>query len=658
MHQSRYRSTRDGFRPGPAFAGGGRSSSYGRDLGRSQLNPYSPAAKMDILMEAGRLAAEYLVSKGVIPTDLLPAKFRSGSPPGFERQVRETPPVAEGRTSALARLGQRFPDDDRFGSARRGRSRRRAGPYGSMYGSEWGRESGKPRHWVDRRRSFTDLAEDEDESAPGFGRNRRSGHAGIRSSVSRVSADERPTRSESVSEKNCELADDTGSKASSSSTRRDQQPDADEGTSRVVDEVRVSSSDIMDEVKSERTDELEKKEALDEDMDRRTSCAAADDDAEMKECNDEELDCCKPCIDEGDIEMKDCNDLLKLSRFAKVPTKLRSSLANKIPEIHEVPIAEKCNAVEIANVEEAKDINSNKMEGSELEASEDHSPQSNKYVDEAEESLKTKQNDCFERDIVDSRNTEESRQSMISEIQHSQSSHFDGTFTQDEEMVTETDRQELGSSNFIPETKVESTVMAEEEMRHQHFTTFKICDLNLNGSPDISEIPMGPSREHSSTSVHKLEKDEGVSPDFVLSRTNGVNDACNNNQYFVHDKVVPVIDLEEDSPEEINDLDPSENKNGMSYPSLESVLNQATHTDDLPVIQDGYNLEFPEFMGTDVSGCSSAPGDINNLHTGMGINGAEGYPSLDEHIYVALEEIPMGFMGVWDQPSQDYEKFF
>lgn len=61
----------------------------------------------------------------------------------------------------------------------------------------------------------------------------------------------------------------------------------------------------------------------------------------------------------------------------------------------------------------------------------------------------------------------------------------------------------------------------------------------------------------------------------------------------------------------------------ISYSGLENVLNQATHTDDLPGIQDGYSLEFSEFLGTDISGCPSAQGDLNDMPPGMGLHGAE-----------------------------------
>ncbi|KAG0448012.1 hypothetical protein HPP92_028056 [Vanilla planifolia] len=213
--QSRYRSPREGLRPGTALSYGGRFLPYGRDLSRSPHNPHPSPRKFDILMEAGRLAAEYLVSRGVIPQEVLCGKYPNGSPPGFERQVRDILPPSEGRTSALSRLGHRLGDDGRFGSRRRGRLWKRVGPYSRIYDTDSGRESAKSRNWMERGRGDSSIAEEKRSLLL------VSGGIGVvalrsRGSALKISADEQPTPSESISEKNYELADDTMSKASSS----------------------------------------------------------------------------------------------------------------------------------------------------------------------------------------------------------------------------------------------------------------------------------------------------------------------------------------------------------------------------------------------------------------------------------------------------------
>lgn len=650
--QSRYRSNRDGFRPGPSARTGSRISPYGRDLDRGSTNPYSFTRKADILMEAGRLAAGYLVSKGVIPPELLRRKYPNGSPPGFERQAREIPPLPEVRTSALARLGQRFDDEGRFGSRRRDYSRKRPGPYSRVYDSDWARENGKSRNWIDRGRGYSDLAEEEDEFAPGFSRNRRKGYVEIKSSVSRVSADELPTRSGSTSEKeNCELADDNWSKASSSSTKKDQPPEADEGSSKGVDEIRVLSSEMTEEAKSERSDGLEKKESMEEDMDSKHSA------------------------EDSDIEMRDCKDLLKLCSFTKVPTKPRSSLANKSPLVHQDPDTEMSDVLEDTGVEELKDLNCNGIGSSEIQTPENlrHLSDDNSLEEDATlqhdqfqslvdsgtctKSLSETHDTISENEFDDMKKKDISFSSQVTDnIEHTESLLLVGKGTRDKVMAQEDIEVGLNSNAFISNTKNESTVIMEDEIRHETSASFKICDLNLNGSPEMCEIPGGPSLDHFPSSP-MVNMDKTVSANLNMPMKNA-DDAFNNSQILGHNKVVPVIDLEEDTHVEANTFDSSKHKSDLSYPNLENVLNQASHTDDLPGIQDGYSLEFSEFLGSDISGCPSAQGDLNHLPPGMSLHGAEGYPGVDDPIYVSLDELPIGFMGVWDQPSQDYGKFF
>jgi len=74
------------------------------NFSRKPYLPPPPRRKEEILMEAGRLAAEYLVYKGLLPASSLPPKWQNGKYQGFKGQDRD-PPVTDGRTSALNRLG-------------------------------------------------------------------------------------------------------------------------------------------------------------------------------------------------------------------------------------------------------------------------------------------------------------------------------------------------------------------------------------------------------------------------------------------------------------------------------------------------------------------------------------------------------------------------
>ncbi|KAE8681215.1 hypothetical protein F3Y22_tig00111338pilonHSYRG00324 [Hibiscus syriacus] len=66
FYNSEYRSFKRGF---------GSGQSHRKSF---QSHPPSSREGTDIFMEAGRLAAEYLVSQGLLPPSVLPAKWQSG----------------------------------------------------------------------------------------------------------------------------------------------------------------------------------------------------------------------------------------------------------------------------------------------------------------------------------------------------------------------------------------------------------------------------------------------------------------------------------------------------------------------------------------------------------------------------------------------------
>lgn len=112
--------------------------SFNREFVRSQSKLYqSPQfpRRADIFMEAGRLAAEYLVSKGMLPPAVLTTRWQSSGE--FKAQERDNLKLpSEGRMSALARLGstsvadvrKRSPDGR---SRNHSRERRRVDSFGS-----------------------------------------------------------------------------------------------------------------------------------------------------------------------------------------------------------------------------------------------------------------------------------------------------------------------------------------------------------------------------------------------------------------------------------------------------------------------------------------------------------------------------------------------
>ncbi|ONM17439.1 hypothetical protein ZEAMMB73_Zm00001d003664 [Zea mays] len=92
----------------------------------------------------------------------------------------------------------------------------------------------------------------------------------------------------------------------------------------------------------------------------------------------------------------------------------------------------------------------------------------------------------------------------------------------------------------------------------------------------------------------------------------------------------------------------------MVYSSMESMMNPPpVNTDALHGIQDGYSLAISDYLGADMSCYQSIQAELQD---GMDLNGSEGITVMDDPIYSSLSDI--GFMEVWDQQPQDYEKFF
>ena len=152
------------------------------------LPPPPPLNKYEVLLEAGRLAAEYLVAKGVLPPDSLQQRGGAVGAGGWG-QLPPPPPLPAGQEATTyynARSGRRQVDDEC--GTRNARSRRnRGGDYSSgnssNYNGRWKRKFGADNRYSDsgrdrsRSRGYSDTRsyeEDDEDGAPGFKRERRS----------------------------------------------------------------------------------------------------------------------------------------------------------------------------------------------------------------------------------------------------------------------------------------------------------------------------------------------------------------------------------------------------------------------------------------------------------------------------------------------------
>ena len=517
-------------------------------------------------MEAGRLAAEYLVYKGLLPANSLPPKWQNGKHQGLRGQDRD-PPVSDGRTSALNRLGnlnsdagsgrRRYTDEcnDRTGSWNQFRGKKRMSPYSRENGSDWGREN--RGRWMGRNRGYNDM-EDEDDFASGYHRDRRSGF------------DQLPSRSENTGEsgsENHDIAEDTGSKASSSSTRRDLPSEVDGDLSKgMVDDGKATNSEAGDEVKSDASGDSRKK------------------------IQGEESDA-QPCETEGDSKSGD--DLMKLCSFARVPTRPRSSAAQRSPKTDQEVTAEGSNTGEESSgepkVTSGEDISGGSLNNSptyqtdtKSQAPEirsissvqpgvepiDHQQEGSQNppgfgsleatVDEAEdankrEGMKRKRDSSPEDEFSEMQNVRAKQSSPEVEKPPVDEKKFTPVtvsveFPMDEMMaapVAIDQGQPLGDA-LIPKVEPELDDSLEEEKQLLP-TSFKICDLNLMQAPEVTEIPDDPDPEHLHSSAPRLETGKELSMDFGLSIGNNSNGGDDFNRFSSDDKVVQVIDLEDDS---------------------------------------------------------------------------------------------------------------
>ncbi|XP_058218968.1 uncharacterized protein At4g26450 [Rhododendron vialii] len=374
MHP-RHRSPGNGYRSSPMGIGGVAAASrispessmrghgmynsdyrgYNRGFGRGQPKPFQaaqppprplppPPRRTDIFMEAGRLATEYLVSKGLLPPNVVSGRLQNGSLKnqvgefqGFRPQEGDSMNLTpDGRSSALARLGnasdagsgrRRFGDEynNPTGSRSYMRGRRRTGSF-KNYGSDWGQGMGRSGPFPDKARTPSDVEGDVD-SLSGYPE-QQSGNGVVNDEQMSESAPkiDGAGDSESGLEKS-QLQDDTSTKVSSD-IGKDLPPENNVELAKMSDDVlRLSNEDTIELMDATGSDQVENR-------------------SEMKNAPIEHF------AVEGDCINKNGGSLLSLCRFAKIPTKTRSSLTARGLKVDPVPATE-----EIKNCDKGQEEN-------------------------------------------------------------------------------------------------------------------------------------------------------------------------------------------------------------------------------------------------------------------------------------------------------------
>ncbi|GAV69374.1 hypothetical protein CFOL_v3_12875 [Cephalotus follicularis] len=688
-----------------------RSFNRGFGQGQGQPKSYQPPAPKprkasatvvgsstggsgDIFMEAGRLAAEYLVSQGLLPPSALSGKWPNGNLKDFRSQDGE-----ESRASALTRLGnsssdsrRRYPDD--YNSKYFGKERRR----GIFRGDQ--REYGKSVSWSDRSMVSPDM-EGEDDSVSGCQEEPLAGKAdgnGLQISGSSEFAPKSGEAGDAESEsEKCQFLDDLGSKTSSGAGKDLSHETDDEFSKRSDDSATLSAG--TGEVKyGTGNDENEKQDVMEDSPNQQ-------------------------CDVEGDPPSKNGTDLVTLCKFAKVPTKTRSSLSCRGSKVDSVPYNEVQNTLDIGPqretevlVEDASlDSTSGDMLSDKSHISKCPNPENLKaesvpsiedvgalgaaydveqgkwtrfqsfpdraliHDNEKEsgqglqilQSLSSMAKDRGEKRAIEESDTREGSKKprewlppMVdkaekvlnsSNLSENRASSQDEVASAVEKLTVSVAPQSLISNPQIPNAGGEmSTEYGQEKQLFP--SSFKICDLNLMEASDMNEnhhsdiMLIHPSITENKKEAARVDSDLSMSNSYMSREYS---------RHISNVKEIEVIDLEDDSNQEEKVIDDFEKKTDTMFRSLDGFSNHAQNSGHIPEVQDQYDgLMLTEYLNA-FSNSPPVPEDINPLQNEMGLPDGEEALADDDSIYMSLGEIPLSFLPAWEHPPRrEYEKPF
>nr|VDD49778.1 unnamed protein product [Brassica oleracea] len=663
MHGSRQRSFGNGYRSGSrisperpirgrGFYGSdhhhhhrGFNRGYGRGRGRSksfqnQLPPPPPVQRRscgggggDVFMEAGRLAAEYLVTQGVLPETVLSSKGQDGNFRKFQSS----------KEAAAAPGGDRRRFVDGYNSAG---SRRRSNRYDSDFD-----RSGS---WSERSKAY----EAGDDSGSGH-REEQPLAEDIASSVQRSTTSGEFMRkregagdSEFVLDK-YSLQDEAQSKTASSSAGKEVVHDCE------ISKVSEGSSSLSagsGEMKGRIGGENE-------------SQAAIEDAPVLQHCEDASID--GHCG--GDESFTESGiDLATLCKFEKVPTRTRSSLTAKGPKLY------------LSQNNKETSHNPGLPKEDQTEKQSETQGQSSGYVNNQVEDLplvqfvennKCNRSNSFPNSIL----RESSEKEAGLDLPNMHRSHSLGKGG--EKRAAEDSDLEEGAKrqrNWVPvpasETNEHFNVLKTSELQcgpegnektssfsrrlidlgpgyaeeHQLFpASFKICDLNLGGGSD-------------GANDGKRESSQPVGFDLSMSSSSKSLDFSTSTR-MSNGKEIEVIDLDNDDTPDVvkSSNNPGRKQEAGAYMGINDVpdynegLMMVEYLDsfgNIPAINPGISTSVPQNNDVVVQD--------REVLTLLGNDQAPNNTD-DDSIFMSLGEIPLTFLQTWDQPpARGYEKPF
>ncbi|XP_060199078.1 uncharacterized protein At4g26450 [Lycium barbarum] len=660
-------------------------------FGRGQSRQFAfqqPSHGNDIFMEAGKLAAEYLVSKGLLPPNALSGKLPNGSlkSPIGNFQGFKPQDIDEGRTSTLSRVesdvgpGRRRFSDEYDRNYMRGR--RRSESFRS-YNSEFNRElqrsgsSDRARANPDvnglddalpRDRDEQQVAKDSNGMLPSFVPGKQ--NPDIESAGESMSSDPKPALG------------DSGKETSTINTGNDLPLDG-QPEQKKSEDIEMSKIEVDPVNLANSSDALEK--------------IAGNEDIEVKLFSKEH----------NETSMTG-NNLLSLCRFGNVPTRTRSALANrdlmvdedahevglpKETEVHSQDITIDVSPGVILSDQrhDAKSLDSDKLkpppteEESRLtyaikqlnEASSSSFPGNTLKEEEkiaglseigSRSSIATGRGEKRELDDGDDckGGTKRPREltsltSTFSDVflYHSNSMEKQQTSQEprrshSEPLMFPSEEKRSVNISMIPESDVRlGSDFTEKQLLP---SSFKAFDLNLMETSDVNE-------NHDADPVHIYPVvTEGVKQeapvDIHLTMSSNSDMTSHYARSSFDGRNVEVIDLENDSEQEEKTFNNPERRSEVEFTGTDGFSNNAHSTNNIPHAQDGYGLMISELLGNDIGNCSPLPGDMNSLHNDMGLHNGEGMLGDDDSIYMSLGEIPISFLSPWEQPPQEFGKPF
>ncbi|KAH6778666.1 hypothetical protein C2S51_009978 [Perilla frutescens var. frutescens] len=684
MYNSEYRNYNRG-----GYGGGGHSKQF--------QPPQPPPREADIFMEAGRMAAEYLVSKGMLPPNALSGKWlgdglknQFSNFQGFRsNEAEKMQSSVDSRASAHSRLGnaaldvgpgrRKYAEEyNSMGSRSSIRGKKRTGSFKS-YGSEVSRELGRSGSLSEKTRT--------------------SQGAEAESNASVAHHDEQPAGKDGNGEMRNSSPGETAQEMESEThmvERRNLVEDADGNNSTLGNEKCLTSdANVEATKKSDDGTELGKEQNSDN---------------EMQQMNDEKKEVASSGV-EDTLVREDPVDLVKQCKFANVPTRARSSLTMKGLKGDQNPSNEDDTISKRERLEDSGvhiidvDIdnlahNAATHQNNEFKSlpSDDPTTEKEMTIAYSTRSAKSLRSESFpERSAYKEQQPDEGMpgfgrsNSMLMERGEKRAIDFhpDGKEdfkklrqwvpvqdaksnssppisslmehrpilqeprTSQGARLTTSDQNSLDISLF-PKDHTNSCEFMQEKQLFP--SSFKTCDLNLAGACDVNENhDVDPMLVFSSiTQTGKAAKPIDVD----LSMGSNGNMPNKISKQSVNDKDIEVIDLEKDSAHEDKTFGNPDRRGDTVFTDLDGFPNNAHNANGMPDVQDGYGLMISELLGNDSPNCSSVPTDLNSLHNHMGLPNAEGILGDDDSIYMSLGEIPISILGAWEQPTQDYGKPF